>query len=341
MIRRKRETLREEREKGKEEVKGGKGKEKLEVKKRRISSSSSSDDDFDWRPARSKKKVKKERSEARKLLRKEEEEEEKGGSSSDESSSDGDPDESVEEKAKSSAEIKKESLARQRMLEGRPKNEEEKYGDESNSNYQAFKSKFRAVTNVQGINQLDVLNEITNWLKGTPKILAESFQGAKNPKSAMKKLWKELDRFYDLNSLTAEERVKPLVVKGKIGKDDVDAHLTLMAELKAIQRAAKTDKVTEQLDRGDIVREIINAKVPFMSEEFYRREAKIKRKEQSFRMKFDDLIEAVSERAAILKAQGKTSKSAGNANSAKVAAAKTTAGHQQYNNIVKTSPPKA
>ena len=90
----------------------------------------------------------------------------------DESSTDGDPDESIEEKAKSSSDIKKEALARQRMVEARPKGEEEKYGDEANSNYQAFKSKFRSVTNVQGINQLDVLNEITNWLKGTPKILA-------------------------------------------------------------------------------------------------------------------------------------------------------------------------
>ena len=84
----------------------------------------------------------------------------------------------------------------------------------------------------------------------------------------MKKLWKELDRFYNLNSLMAEERVKPIVAKGKIGKDDVDAHLMLMAELKSIQRAAKVDKVTDQLDRGDIVREIVNAKVPFMSELF-------------------------------------------------------------------------
>ena len=44
--------------------------------------------------------------------------------------------------------------------------------------------------------------------------------------------------------------MKPTVAKGKIGKDDVDAHLMLMAELKAIQRAAKVDKVTDQLDRG-------------------------------------------------------------------------------------------
>ena len=75
-----------------------------------------------------------------------------------------------------------------------------------------------------------------------------------------------------------------------------------------------------------------------MSEDFYRREAKTKRKLPLFRMKFDDLIEAISERASILKAQGKTSKPQTTASAAKVAAAKT--GQQQYNNIVKSSPPQ-
>ena len=98
--------------------------------------------------------------------------------------------------------------------------------------------------------------------------------------------------------------------------------------------------MADQLDRGDIVREIVNAKVPFMSEEFYRREAKMKRKQPLFRMKFDDLIEAVSERAAILKAQGKTSKTQGTGNSAKIASSKTSGNQQQYNNVVKNSPPK-
>ena len=65
----------------------------------------------------------------------------------------------------------------------------------------------------------------------------------------------------------------------------------------------------------------------------------MKRKQPLFRMSFEDLIEAVSERAAILKAQGKTSKSQGTGNSAKVAAAKT-GGQQQYSNVVKSSPPR-
>ena len=60
-----------------------------------------------------------------------------------------------------------------------------------------------------------MLNEIPRWLKETPKVLAEGYQGAKNPKSAMKQLWKESDKFYNLNGLTAEERIKPTLPKGR------------------------------------------------------------------------------------------------------------------------------
>ena len=64
----------------------------------------------------------------------------------------------------------------------------------------------------------------------------------------------------------------------------------------------------------------------------------MKRKKPAFRMNFDDVIDAISERAAILKAQGKTSKTQV-PNTAKVAAAKT-AGPKQYSGAVKNSPPK-
>ena len=98
----------------------------------------------------------------------------------------------------------------------------------------------------------------------------------------------------------------------------------LMAELKAIQRTAKADRVGDQLDRTEIIREIIMNKTPFMSDDFYRREARMRRKQPEFRMSFDDLIETISERAAILKAQGKSSKpqTTNSANTAKVAAAR-------------------
>ena len=53
-------------------------------------------------------------------------------------------------------------LARQRMIDACPKTEEEKYGEDKRMtyNYMTFRRKFNAITNVQGITLLDILNKI-------------------------------------------------------------------------------------------------------------------------------------------------------------------------------------
>ena len=66
---------------------------------------------------------------------------------------------------KSLRDIQLETLARSRMIEARPKREEEKFGDDGRINYQAFKNRFRSVTRVEGMNPLDALAEILYWLK--------------------------------------------------------------------------------------------------------------------------------------------------------------------------------
>ena len=37
-----------------------------------------------------------------------------------------------------------------------------------------FKAKFQSLANVRGINHLDVLNKLPNWLRGAPKRLTEA-----------------------------------------------------------------------------------------------------------------------------------------------------------------------
>ena len=99
-----------------------------------------------------------------------------------------------------------------------------------------------------------------------------------------------------------------LISKGKIEKDDVDAMIDLQSDLLAIQTQCKNSKMEEELDRQDIVRDIVMKRLPFMSDEFYRRETKRQKKDPKFRMKFDDLLEAIEDRARTLKAQGVSSK---------------------------------
>ena len=147
----------------------------------------------------------------------------------------------------------------------------------------------------------------------------------------------EAEEFYALHILTAAERIQPLIKKGEIEKDDVDGLINLMSDLKKIANEARIAGMARELDRADIVRDLMLGKVPFMADEFYKKEARKKRKEPTFRMKFQDVVDVVLERAQILKAQGKTSRPA---QGAKVAAASTNIGSRDYSGVVRNSPPK-
>ena len=75
-----------------------------------------------------------------------------------------------------------------------------------------------------------------------------------------------------------------------------------------IQTQLAAEGMDEDLDRQDIIRDIFNKKLPFMSEEFYRQEIKKQKKEPKYRMKFDDMLQALSDKVRTMKAQGISSK---------------------------------
>ena len=287
----------------------------------------------EWQSVANKKKKKSKKRRAR----------ERAASSSSEDSSQTETDSASSDEEelgrKTMKEVKLEQLARSRMVEARPKGEDEKFGDNGLVTYQSFKNRFNAVAKVEGINPLDVLNEISNWLTGTPKRMADAFKGAEDPKQAIKDIWEQLDRYYTIKSLTAHERIQPILKKGNIAKDDIDAHIELVADLANVKTEAKIAKMEKQLDRVDIVRDIINGKMNYLSEEFYIEEAKKKREDPTFRYKFQDVIDVASEKAQILKARGITSKKA--SKTAGVAATQvTSSGQTQYRDVVENSPPK-
>ena len=64
----------------------------------------------------------------------------------------------------------------------------------------------------------------------------------------------------------------------------------------------------DDLDRQDMIRDIINKRLAFLSEDFYKTEVKKQKKDPRFRMKFEDLLQALSDRVRTMKAQGVSSK---------------------------------
>ena len=194
------------------------------------------------------------------------------------------------------------------MVEARPKNEDGKFGGDDRINYHNFKMRFQSVTNVEGANPLDVINELTHWLKGAPLKLANAHIGSKDPKKALKEIWRQLDLYYSAQIQTASERLKPIMAKGRVNKDDIDGLIEFMSEMLTIQTQLATEGMEEDLDRQDIIRDIFNKKLPFMSEEFYKAEIKKQKKDPKMRMKFEDMLQAISDKIRTMKAQGMSSK---------------------------------
>ena len=77
-----------------------------------------------------------------------------------------------------------------------------------------------------------------------------------------------------------------------------------------------------------------------MADKFYEKETKKRRKDGKFQSKFQDVIDAVSDRAQVLKAQGKNVIKESGGQTAKVAAV-ANASPTYFSNVVKNSPPKA
>ena len=209
---------------------------------------------------------------------------------------------------KSLRQFRHETLIRQRMVEARPKREEDKFGGDKKVNYLNFKQRFQAVTEIGGANPLDVLNELVHWLRDGPRKLADAHMGSKRPRKALRQIWKQLDQYFDSQVETAAERIKPILAKGKIDKDDVDSLIDLQSDLLAVQTQARNAGMAKELDRQDVVRDLVTKRLPFMADEFYRAETRKQRKDPKFRMAFDDLMVAIQERARTLKAQGVSSK---------------------------------
>ena len=87
------------------------------------------------------------------------------------------------------------------------------------------------------------------------------------------------------------------MVKGKIKKDDVAGIIDMLTNMKAIFHDPMMDSMDTHLDGGDIMKHIVTGKIPFASEEFYKKESKKRRKKTGFSMSFNDIIMTIRERA--------------------------------------------
>ena len=184
-------------------------------------------------------------------------------------------------------------IVRDSMKKARPTSEDKKYGGDGMMSYHIFKNNFKSAAREDILAASDIINEAANWTKGRPKNIVRTYLGNKNPEAALKAMWIDLDVFYGLKTTSIEERVKTFSKGPKFDRDDLEAHIDLITELKALKLEAEGDSIKGQLDRPDMVRDIIGSTIPYLKDSFFEKETKLGLKKSGFKFKFDDLVQAV------------------------------------------------
>ena len=124
-------------------------------------------------------------------------------------------------------------------------------------------------------------------------------------------------------------------------EDDIDSLIGMLAALKGVWYEAKATKSENGLNKDEIIQDLLNEKLSFMAESFFRRQYKITKTQPLYRRGFFDIIEDLQERAQIMKARGLTSRSkTDKENVVQMAPAIMTNGPKTYSEAVKQSPPK-
>ena len=111
---------------------------------------------------------------------------------------------------------------------------------------------------MKGINQLDVLNEIFFWLRGTPKTVAEPFKEIEEPEEALAAIWESLDSLFALKKMTPEERMKKAMRRPAVVANDLESIIGMLSVLKGIWYEAKTTKSENGLNKDEIVQDLVN-----------------------------------------------------------------------------------
>ena len=95
-----------------------------------------------------------------------------------------------------------------------------------------------------------------------------------------------------------------IVESGKaLEANDRTGHVKLYAELRGARAAASMTTNSGDLDRLDILRKIIDKKLPHLSKHFWKKDEKARMRREP-RKNFADLLEAIRFRAGLLTAKG-------------------------------------
>ena len=173
----------------------------------------------------------------------------------------------------------------------------------SSSDFALLMGKFDLAANTKGMDARAKLLELSNWLTGAPKLIVDAEAADPDAEAAYERARSELTALFGRND-DATAGLMTLINSGKpITENDRDQHITFYAQLKAVQATAKSAGGEGDFDRQDVLRKVIDKKVPHLRIKFWKKDEKARGKSLP-RLKFKDLLDTIQNWSNILSAAG-------------------------------------
>ena len=184
----------------------------------------------------------------------------------------------------------------------------------SSNEYKLLMRKFDLVANSRGMDARAKMLELSAWLEGPAKLIVDAESIGENPEEAYKQARAELDNLFGRNDDATTSLLRMIETGKEIPPNDKDAHVEFYAQLRAARAAAIAASNESEFDRQDILRKVIDKKLPHMKEKFWKKDEKARSKAEH-RPQFAELMAMVQFRVNMLNAGGSEKES-----TAKVAA---------------------
>ena len=173
----------------------------------------------------------------------------------------------------------------------------------TSSEFKLLMRKFDLVANTRGMDARAKMLELANWFDGAPRLIVDAETIGDDPEGAYERARNELDILFGRND-DATVSLLNLVETGKeIGINDREGHVKFYAQLRAALATAEAADCESEFDRQDVMRKVIDKKVPHLKEKFRKKDEKARARREP-RPLFKDLLELIRFRANLLNAAG-------------------------------------
>ena len=164
-------------------------------------------------------------------------------------------------------------------------------------------NKFDMVANTKGMDARAKMLELSNWLDGPAKLIVDAETIGDNPEEAYERAREELDILFGRNDDATTTLLRTIESGKELPVNDRDAHLEFYARLRALRATAIAAQSEGEFDRQDILRKVLDKKIPHLKEKFWKQDEKARSRGER-RLAFLDLMELVRFRANMLNAAG-------------------------------------